>query len=143
MSVAIRVGEGVVFTWLGMVLAISFLEAPLKFQVPGVTLQLGLRIGRVVFVALNACELMFAFVLSGVLYSHDTPPTLDLVAGIAVAALLVQLLLVRPVLNRRTKSVLELQGQEGPRSRGHHVYVALEVIKVASLLASGVILTGL
>ena len=32
------------FVWLGMVLAISFLEAPIKFRAPGVTLQIGLGI---------------------------------------------------------------------------------------------------
>ena len=32
------------FVWLGMVLAISFLEAPLKFRAPGVTIALGLGI---------------------------------------------------------------------------------------------------
>jgi hypothetical protein len=41
------------FVWLGMVLAISFLEAPLKFRAPNVTLQIGLGIGRLVFRALN------------------------------------------------------------------------------------------
>ena len=35
----------VTFTWLGMVLAISFLEAPLKFRAPGITVPLGLLIG--------------------------------------------------------------------------------------------------
>ncbi|WP_328388425.1 hypothetical protein [Nocardia sp. NBC_00416] len=35
--------------WLGMVLAISFLEAPLKFRAPGVATELGLGIGRLVF----------------------------------------------------------------------------------------------
>src|SRR5215207_233169 len=39
-----------------MVLAISFLEAPLKFRAPGVTLQIGLGIGRMVFRALNTVE---------------------------------------------------------------------------------------
>jgi len=42
-------GIAATFVWLGMVLAISFLEAPLKFRAPGVTLQIGLGIGRVVF----------------------------------------------------------------------------------------------
>ena len=51
------------FVWLGMVLGISFLEAPLKFWAPGVTLQLGLGIGRLVFGALNAVELGLAVVL--------------------------------------------------------------------------------
>ena len=44
----------IAFTWFGLVLGISFLEAPLKFRAPGVTTQLGLGIGRVVFAALIA-----------------------------------------------------------------------------------------
>jgi hypothetical protein len=42
--------------WLGMVLAISFLEAPLKFRAPGLQLTVGLSIGRIVFRALNVVE---------------------------------------------------------------------------------------
>jgi hypothetical protein len=30
------------FTWLGMVIGISFIEAPVKFRAPGVTIPLGL-----------------------------------------------------------------------------------------------------
>lgn len=30
--------------WLGLVVAISFIEAPLKFRAPGVTVQIGLGI---------------------------------------------------------------------------------------------------
>ena len=52
------VAAAAVFVWLGMVLAISFLEAPLKFRAPGVTIQLGLGIGRLVFRALNICEVV-------------------------------------------------------------------------------------
>ena len=45
--------------WLGMVLAIS-IEAPLKFRAPGITLPLGLGIGRLVFRALNTAEIVLA-----------------------------------------------------------------------------------
>jgi uncharacterized PurR-regulated membrane protein YhhQ (DUF165 family) len=41
------------FTWFGMVIAISFVETPLKFRAPGITVPLGLRIGRLVFKVLN------------------------------------------------------------------------------------------
>jgi hypothetical protein len=44
------------FVWLGMVTAISFVEAPLKFDAPGVTLEIGIGIGRIVFAALNKLE---------------------------------------------------------------------------------------
>jgi hypothetical protein len=63
MSLAPAVAVAVVFIWLGMVLAISFLEAPLKFRAPNVTLQIGLGIGRLVFRALNTVEVVLAIVI--------------------------------------------------------------------------------
>ena len=56
----LAVAVAVVFVWLGMVLAISFLEAPLKFRAPGVTVPIGPGIGRLVFRALNSFEVAFA-----------------------------------------------------------------------------------
>ena len=56
MSGAHGLAAAVIFTWLGMVIAISFIEAPLKFRAPGVTLPIGLGIGRLVFRALNTTE---------------------------------------------------------------------------------------
>ena len=61
------IAAAVVFVWLGMVAAISFLEAPLKFQAPGITVQLGLGIGRLVFRALNAVEIVLATVVVAVM----------------------------------------------------------------------------
>ena len=57
----------VTFVWLGMVLAISFLEAPLNFRAPNVTLPIGLGIGRLVFRALNIVEVVFAVAILAVL----------------------------------------------------------------------------
>jgi hypothetical protein len=77
-----------------------------------VTLQIGLGIGRLVFRALNACELALAAVVVGCV--AVTPPA----SGIATV----------------------LAGGEGPRSRAHWVYVGLETVKVIALLISGVLL---
>src|SRR5215207_3052654 len=54
------------FIWFGMIGAISFMEAPLKFQAPGITLPLGLSVGRLIFFALNKIEIVLAviFILS-------------------------------------------------------------------------------
>lgn len=38
MTGSAAVAGAITFVWLGMVLAISFLEAPLKFRAPGVTI---------------------------------------------------------------------------------------------------------
>jgi hypothetical protein len=122
------------FTWLGMVLAISFLEAPLKFRAPGVTVPLGLGIGRIVFRALNRVELLL-LVAAVVAVALAPRPALVGVVAALVVLLGAQLGLVRPALNRRSDRVLA--GEELPRSRGHLVYVALEVAKVALLVAAG------
>jgi hypothetical protein len=138
MSFAPAVAVAVVFIWLGMVLAISFLEAPLKFRAPGVTLQIGLGIGRLVFRALNTVEVVLAVVI--LVCTVATPPSAGAAAALAVAfaALALQIGAVRPRLNRRSDQVLA--GLDAPRSRGHYVYIGLEAIKVLALAASGVLL---
>lgn len=120
--------------WLGMVLAISFLEAPLKFRAPGVTLALGLGIGRLVFAALNRVEVVLAAVviLGAAVGQH--PAGLVVAVAVAVVALAAQLLFVRPFVVGRSNRVLN--GEQGPRSRAHHAYVALEVVKVLALISA-------
>lgn len=125
-----------VFVWLGMVLAISFIEAPLKFRAPGVTLQIGLGIGRLVFRALNACELVLAAAVTAALVIAPPHLLVAIAAGLAVTGLLLQLLAVRPVLGRRTDAVLS--GQDGARSRAHLFYVGIEMVKATALLVAGV-----
>jgi hypothetical protein len=127
-----------VFVWLGMVLAISFVEAPLKFRAPGVTLKVGLGIGRLVFRALNVFEYVFAVVIAFALFTLETPTALNTAVIVAVGALLTQTIAVRPLLSRRTAAVLE--GDEGRRSRAHFAYVGLELVKVVALVWAGVLL---
>lgn len=130
-----------VFVWLGMVLAISFLEAPLKFRAPGITIQLGLGIGRLVFQALNICEVVLAAVaLVGVILGH-APAGALIAVGIAVVCLGAQIVGVRPVLTRRSDAVLaDASVAESGRSHAHVVYVGFELAKVVALLAGGVLL---
>lgn len=135
-----RIATATIFLWLGMVVAISFLEAPLKFRAPGVTLRIGLGIGRLIFRALNTCELLFAMIAAAALFTHHTPTRLDVALSVAVAALLLQLVLVRPLLSKRTTEVLA--GYEGERSRAHFAYIALELVKVVALVIAGVALLG-
>lgn len=135
------VAVAALFVWLGMVLAISFLEAPLKFRAPGVTIGLGLGIGRLVFRALNTCEAVLAAVI--VIALVIGTPTAGIIAAVlvAVAALLIQVIAVRPALTRRSDAVLaDARQAESGRSRAHYVYVVIEVVKVVALLVSGVLL---
>jgi hypothetical protein len=126
------------FVWLGMVVAISFIETPLKFRAPGVTLPIGLGIGRLVFRVLNACELALAAVLVAS-FAIKAPTTgIAVAVAVAVVTLLAQVLAVRPRLTRRSDTVLA--GGAGPRSRAHWAYVGLEIVKMIALLIAGVLL---
>ena len=140
MTAAYATVTGAVFTWFGMVVAISFLEAPLKFQAPGVTVRIGLGIGRLVFRGLNTAEAILAAVLviAGALAAPPPPARLIAAGGAAIAVLIVQLAVVRPQLSRRSDRVLA--GEDAPRSHAHYAYIGLELLKVAALLVTGIFL---
>lgn len=140
---SVAIAAAATWLWLGMVLAISFIEAPLKFRAPGVTIPLGLGIGRLVFRALNAVEAVLAIVLVVALASDPVSGATETALALAVLVLVVQLVAVRPRLSRRTDAVLaHPEGVGGPGSRAHLWYVGLEVVKVGALLVSGVLLLG-
>lgn len=138
MNAAAAVAVAALFVWLGMVLAISFLEAPLKFRAPGVTLPLGLGIGRLVFRALNAGEAVLAVVVVASFLVRPPAVGVAVAAGVAIVALIAQVLAVRPRLTRRSDAVLA--GADGPRSHAHLAYVGLELVKVPALIVAGALL---
>lgn len=130
-----------IFVWLGMVLAISFLEAPLKFRAPGVTIALGLGIGRLVFRALNACEIALAVLVVVALVIGRPGAGVIAATLVAIGALLIQVIGVRPYLTRRSDAVLADPSQaEAGRSNAHYVYVVFEIVKVVALLVGGILL---
>ncbi|MEM6108091.1 hypothetical protein AAHS21_17860 [Mycobacterium sp. 050272] len=138
MNTEMAVAVAVTFVWLGMVLAISFLEAPLKFRAPNVTLQIGLGIGRLVFRALNTVEVAFAIIILAVVVDGPMPMRIGVAFAVAFATLAIQLVVVRPQLTRRSDQVLA--GLDAPRSRAHYAYIALEVVKTVALIVAGILL---
>jgi len=133
------VATAAVFVWIGMVSAISFLEAPLKFRAPEVTLRIGLGIGRLVFRALNMAEVALAVaVVAGLIIGSPTSAAV-VAAAVAIGALIVQVAAVRPALTRRSDRVLA-GDESGAGSRAHLVYIGFEVIKFVALIICGVLL---
>jgi hypothetical protein len=121
-----------------MVLAISLLEAPLRFRAPGVTVRIGLGIGRLVFRTLGITETVLAAVLIVATIAAHAPARVITATAVVIALLALQLAVVRPQLTRRSDRILA--GQDPPRSYGHHAYVALEAVKVIALIVTGVLL---
>ena len=137
-AVPAAVATAAVFVWLGMVLAISFLETPLKFRAPGVAIPIGLGIGRIVFRALNRVEVTLALItMAAIVVGRPTGSVAALTAAVLII-LAGQLIAIRPRLNRRTDRVLA--GQHPPRSTMHLYYVGLEAAKVLTLAALGICL---
>ena len=132
------IGAGTAFAWLGMVLGISFLETPLKFQAPGITLPLGLGIGRLVFRALNATEITLATVLLAALLAYRPGFAGWALLVTSGALLATQTGLLRPRLDHRAAQIIT--GHIPPPSRLHLAYIALEILKVAALITLGTLL---
>ena len=119
---------------LGAIIAISFLEAPLKFLAPGVTIPIGLGIGRLVFTALNVLACVVLIVLTIVSLRPRVARAALGVLGAIWAVFLVEVAVIRPVLNRR--SDLVIAGSEAPGTGwAHYAYIAADVAIVGLLVA--------
>jgi hypothetical protein len=144
MSTGSAIAVAVTFVWLGMVIAISFLEAPLKFRAPGITIPLGLGIGRLVFRALNTVEVLMAVVVGVAMLTDPPNATATVALLVAILVLVAQVVGVRPQLTRRSDAVLARRsdgvatGLDEPRSHANYVYVGLELVKVIALLVGGI-----
>ncbi|MCA0252262.1 MAG: hypothetical protein KIT69_02865 [Propionibacteriaceae bacterium] len=137
MSGPVLVAIGLIFTWIGLVVGISFIEAPIKFRAPGVTLQIGLGIGRLVFRVTNTVEGLLAAGLAGAVILAMPAPVVLVPSAAAVFVLAAQLVFVRPRLTRRSNAVLAGES-DAVRSHAHHAYVALEGAKLVALLVGGI-----
>ena len=121
--------------WLGMIVGISFVSTPLKFQAPSVTLGIGLEIGRLVFSVFNKIEIAFAVLLALMVLTGQKKDISLLVLGLACLALALQTFWLLPALIDRIQMVIE--GQQLPASWLHTIYVGLEVLKVLALAVYG------
>jgi len=121
--------------WLGFFMAISFMEAPLKFTAPGLSMAQGLQIGRIVFGALNSCEWVFlVIILLTCLGKRTTRYGFYLLLAVSVILILETAWLL-PVLD--VHAAMVIRGQEPPDHWEHWVYIILEILKVPVLLLIG------
>jgi hypothetical protein len=127
------------FVWFGAVAAISFLEAPLKFTAPNITIPLGLGIGQIVFHMLNRVEIVLSLVLAGSLYFARPARLPAAIFGIVAAILAVQTFALFPLLDARAEAVIS--GSAAPFSSLHIIYIATDTIKLISLVSFGVVMT--
>ncbi|CAG7845757.1 hypothetical protein USB125703_02032 [Pseudoclavibacter triregionum] len=119
--------------WAGMLIAIDGIEAPLKFTAPGITIPLGLGIGRLVFTAVNAAELLLAVVwLASLLLPRRAPRAEWMPLAAASAILLVKIAVIRPLLWAHTDAVLS--GASSGGSMIHILYIGADLLLGCVLL---------
>ena len=123
------------FLWAGMVLGISFLETPVKFTAPTVTLAIGLDVGRHVFGAFNKVETGLALLAVALLFRARPTRTLWLPLGMVLSIVLLQSAWLLPLLDARVSLIIK--GQTPPPAPYHWVYIVLEVLKAIGLITAG------
>jgi len=126
----------IAFVWAGLVIGLSFVETPLKFQAPGITRELGLGIGRLVFAALSRIEIGLSLItiLIAVLWRPDALPRIFL--AFVLFLVLLQTIWLLPALDARATLLVE-GGVEPPPSYHHVLFIVVEAVKTVFLLLLG------
>jgi len=125
--------------WAGLILGVSFFAAPIKFTATGVSHEQLLAVGQVTFQAFSWVELC-AFVL--LLGASLTNLTRGVAIGIVALGLLllVQKFGILPGLN--TELNRTVAGEAVDNTSLHVLYVIIDCVKLAVLLALSLLLRG-
>jgi hypothetical protein len=124
-----------ILLWAGVLIGVSFLAAPAKFNAPSLSLPVAMDVGRQEFGALNLVEIGLAIVTLA-LAAYVRPGRLIWLAlGIAALVVAVQALWLLPLLDARALSIIE--GETPPAAPWHALYIMLEVLKLLALLVAG------
>lgn len=127
----------VALIWAGMLIGVSFLATPAKFEAPTLTLPVALDVGRHTFALLNPIEIAGALLVAG-LALLDRRRWLLLPAGLGAAIVALQTLWLLPALDARVETIIAGGAVQG--SPLHTLYIALELAKLAGLLLIGGVL---
>ena len=120
--------------WAGVTIGGSLIAAPSKFQAPSPTLAQVLEVGRAQFFWLGVAEGLLCLGLIGALALRAAGTRQWMGAPILVFGM--QWLILMPLLDERT--VRRIAGEPVGDSHLHLVFIVLEIVKVAALVAVGV-----
>jgi hypothetical protein len=135
--VALRFLQALAYMWAGVIIGISFLEAPVKFTAPSVTRAIGLDVGRHVFAALNGVELGCAGLGMGLtLWGAPDRAVVGVGVGVLIA-LLVQTVWLLPELRAQARRIIAGGAAPTETNHAHLAYGVLEGLKVLGLLYVG------
>ena len=120
--------------WAGVTIGGSLIAAPAKFGAPSLDLPTALEVGREQFFWVGVAEGAACAALIGALVFRAAGAVWWLWVPVGLFA--VQRLVLMPLLDART--VRAIAGESLPDSYLHLVFVVLEFVKVAALVAGGI-----
>ena len=92
--------------WAGIVIGISFIEAPVKFHTPTLTRVVAFDVGRTVFGASQRVQAGLAVLVLGAAVWARVPRRAWLALGVVAITLLLQMAWIFPVLDARAEVVI-------------------------------------
>jgi hypothetical protein len=126
-----------VLLWAGMLLGVSFLATPAKFNAPSLTLPVALDVGHHTSAVFAPVEIAMAAIATGL--AALTRRKAALVSIIVVDAMVaLQTLWLLPALDARVAIIVA--GGAVPDSPLHLLYIGLEAAKLLTLMTIGVLL---
>jgi hypothetical protein len=120
--------------WAGMIAGISFLEAPVKFTAPSLTLAIGLDVGRHVFSAFNKVEIILCTLMIVLVFKAKLILRINVLLGIAGILLILQCFWLLPVLDERALIIIAGGVPEG--SSPHVWYIVFDAVKLTVLISA-------
>lgn len=121
--------------WSGMVLGVSFLATPVKFLAPSLVLPVALDVGRHTFKIFNWAEIAWSLTLASLVLLYRPPRWAYIMAAVVCGIVALQTVWLLPALDARVEVIIA--GGTPSESDLHLLYVALELIKLAVLMALG------
>lgn len=120
-------------TWLGMLVGVSFIATPVKFQAAGLDLPTALDVGRQTFAAFSRVEWALAVVLVVTVWTARPSRWHRIVAAAVIAGLGLQAVWLLPALTARVETIMS--GTMPDASFHHVLYAGIEVGKALGLLS--------
>lgn len=131
-----RCGLGaLIMLWAGVLIGVSFLAAPAKFNASTLSLPVAMDVGRQEFGALNLAEIVLAVLALALAGYARAERTIWLGLAIAAGVVALQALWLLPVLDARAEMII--QGETPPSAPWHTLYITIEVLKLLALLVIG------
>lgn len=118
--------------WLGLLVGVSFLATPVKFQAPSLDLPVALDVGRVTFALFNRVEWAMALILAFAALVSRFPRNWSLLLGLVIILLALETFWLMPELNERVRTITA--GETPTPSHHHTLYALMETGKLLALL---------